>query len=81
LLGKGCRPIGDPFVVTRAEGNVLYELASRPALVRLMEVVNALGEEVRQEEVMQGLNHAKGFLRRELGRRMRIHTIPELHFY
>lgn|SRR5574340_329186 len=27
-----------------------------------------------------GLRHAAGFLRRELGRRIRIHNIPELHF-
>ncbi len=28
----------------------------------------------------QGLRRASGFLRRELGRRIRIHTLPELHF-
>lgn len=27
-----------------------------------------------------GLRAASGFLRRELGRRVRIHTLPELHF-
>ncbi len=32
-------------------------------------------------EIMQGLRRASGFLRRELGRRIRIHTIPELHFH
>ncbi|MCL2658799.1 MAG: 30S ribosome-binding factor RbfA [Betaproteobacteria bacterium] len=31
-------------------------------------------------ELAQGLRHAGGFLRRELGRRIRIHTIPELHW-
>ena len=31
-------------------------------------------------EIMQGLRRASGFLRRELGRRVRIHTTPELHF-
>jgi ribosome-binding factor A len=31
-------------------------------------------------EVVVGLSKAAGFLRRELGRRIRIHTIPELHF-
>lgn len=31
-------------------------------------------------EVTVGLSKAAGFLRRELGRRIRIHTIPELHF-
>lgn len=31
-------------------------------------------------EIMTGLRAASGFLRRELGRRIRIHTLPELHF-
>ena len=31
-------------------------------------------------EVRAGLRAASGFLRRELGRRIRIHTLPELHF-
>lgn len=31
-------------------------------------------------EIMTGLKRASGFLRRELGKRVRIHTLPELHF-
>ncbi len=31
-------------------------------------------------ELALGLRRASGFLRRELGRRIRIHTIPELHW-
>ena len=31
-------------------------------------------------EVERGLKRAAGFLRRELGRRIHIHTLPELHF-
>ena len=37
--------------------------------------------EAEVPEILQGLRRASGFLRRELGRRMRIHTIPELHFH
>ena len=37
------------------------------------------GEEQRQA-IERGLKHAAGFLRRELGRRVRIHHTPELHF-
>lgn len=33
------------------------------------------------EEILAGLKRASGFLRRELGRRVRIHTLPELHFH
>ncbi len=32
------------------------------------------------ESVMEGLQQASGFLRRELGKRIRIHTTPQLHF-
>lgn len=31
-------------------------------------------------EILAGLQRASGFLRRELGRRVRIHTTPELRF-
>lgn len=31
-------------------------------------------------DILQGLKRASGFLRRELGRRISIHTLPELHF-
>ena len=31
-------------------------------------------------EVMTGLQRSSGFLRRELGKRIRIHTLPQLHF-
>jgi len=31
-------------------------------------------------EIEAGLKRASGFLRRELGRRIRLHTLPELHF-
>ncbi len=31
-------------------------------------------------EIEKGLKRAAGFLRRELGKRIRIHTLPELHF-
>lgn len=32
------------------------------------------------DEIEVGLKRAAGFLRRELGRRIHIHTLPELHF-
>lgn len=40
----------------------------------------SLAEAERATEIAKGLRHAAGFLRRELGRRLRIHHIPELHF-
>src|SRR5690606_13448585 len=35
LLSQGCRPIGEPYVVTRAQRNVIAELAGRPPVERL----------------------------------------------
>lgn len=31
-------------------------------------------------DIVKGLQRASGFLRRELGKRIHIHTLPELHF-
>ncbi|WMW81947.1 30S ribosome-binding factor RbfA [Undibacterium cyanobacteriorum] len=32
------------------------------------------------EQTLQGLNKASGFLRNQLGLKLRIHTLPQLHF-
>ncbi len=42
--------------------------------------VSVLGDENAAKEALAGLEHAAGFLRRELGHRMRLRTIPQLHF-
>jgi len=47
LVSQGCRPIGQPFTVTASERNVVVELAGRPALERLMELVETLSPEDR----------------------------------
>ncbi len=38
------------------------------------------GEAVR-DEVLAGLEHARGFLRHGLARRMKLRVVPELHFH
>lgn len=43
--------------------------------------VNALAEDDREDEVMDGLARATGFLRRELGKSLRLRHIPMLHFH
>ena len=48
VVSQGCRPVGSPFVVTRAEDNVVYELAGRPALERLQEVAATLSDDDRR---------------------------------
>jgi small ligand-binding sensory domain FIST len=57
VVSQGCRPIGQPWVVTKAERNVVYELGGRPALERL--VAMATDGSVAQEDVLlinQGLH-------------------------
>jgi small ligand-binding sensory domain FIST len=48
VVSQGCRPVGDPFVITKAEGNIVYELAGKPALERLQDVARGLDEADRQ---------------------------------
>ncbi len=42
VISQGCCPIGEPFVVTRAEHNMIYELGGQPALSRLQTVFESL---------------------------------------
>ena len=48
LVSQGCRPIGERFVVTRAEKNVIHELGGSPALARLETVFKSLGSAERR---------------------------------
>ena len=47
VVSQGCRPIGRPWTVTQAEGNMIRQLAGRPALERLMELIEELSPEDR----------------------------------
>jgi small ligand-binding sensory domain FIST len=42
VVSQGCRPIGRPFVITRAERNIIHELGRRPALEQLQNVLTKL---------------------------------------
>jgi small ligand-binding sensory domain FIST len=54
VVSQGCAPIGRDSVVTRAEGNVVFELAGQPAIERLREDIEALPAE-RQLLAARGL--------------------------
>lgn len=45
VVSQGCRPVGNPMTVTRCEGNVVLELAGRPALQRLEDLLMTLSPE------------------------------------
>jgi small ligand-binding sensory domain FIST len=44
LLSQGCRPIGEPLTVTRAESNVVYALGARPAYEALESAFETLSD-------------------------------------
>src|SRR5262249_3914757 len=47
VVSQGCRAIGHESVITRCEGNLVYELAGQPALGRLRGEIDALSSEER----------------------------------
>lgn len=70
------REVSDP----RLQGITITEVTLDPEMMFASVFVNALGEEDRQEEVLQGLKHARGFLRSEIAKRVRLRKTPELIF-
>ena len=48
LVSQGCRPVGDPYTVTQANGNVIHELGGRPPLVRLQEMAARLSDQDKE---------------------------------
>ena len=40
IVSQGCRPIGENYIVTKAQGNIIYELAGSPFLKVLEDVLN-----------------------------------------
>jgi hypothetical protein len=55
VVSQGCRPIGRPMLVTKADRNLIKELGRRPAMEVLRETFDALSED-DQERVRQGLH-------------------------
>ncbi|MFO0818915.1 MAG: FIST N-terminal domain-containing protein [Pirellulales bacterium] len=51
VVSQGCRPIGKPLVVTKAERNILIELGGRPALEQLKKVYDELP--TREQQLFQ----------------------------
>ena len=70
------REISDP----RLLGITVTEVSLDPELMYAKVYVSAMGDESREETVMKALGRARGFLRREVGKRVRLRNTPELHF-
>ena len=61
-------------VITVTEARVAPDLSIARVYVRPM------GDETEQEEALAGLEAAAPFVRRELGKRLKTRTVPELRF-
>ena len=55
VVSQGCRPIGSPFVVTKSERNVVYELGGAPPMQRLQELYHLLPP--RDQKLVEGGVH------------------------
>jgi ribosome-binding factor A len=71
------REVADPSL----HNVTVTEVKLDPELMFADVYVNALGDESRADEVLRGLRRANGFLRREVGKRVRLRQTPELHFH
>lgn len=54
LVSQGCKPVGEPFTVTKADRNVILELGGRSPAARVKQLFESLSDEDRQL-VSQGL--------------------------
>jgi ribosome-binding factor A len=71
------REVSDP----RLRHLTVTEVKLDPELMFATVYINALGDESRQPEVMSGLVRAKGFLRREVAKRVKLRNAPDLIFH
>jgi small ligand-binding sensory domain FIST len=55
VVSQGCAPVGRDAVVTHAEGNVVFELAGKPALERLKDDLATLTPEQQQSAASGGV--------------------------
>ncbi len=48
IVSQGCKPVGEPLTITRAEENLVYAIGSRPAYQVLSETFNALSDDEKE---------------------------------
>jgi ribosome-binding factor A len=70
------REVHDPRVKLAS----VTEVDVSPDLRRAVVKISALGDDKQRQETIEGLRHARGFLRTELARRLRLRATPELIF-
>ena len=55
VVSQGCRPVGQPYTVTRAEQHHLFELGGQPAVQRLQDLVLA-ADDAERDLMRRGLH-------------------------
>ncbi|EKP93638.1 ribosome-binding factor A [Thermaerobacter subterraneus DSM 13965] len=75
-LAEILRRVKDPRVGMAAVTGVELSPDLRHARVR----ISVIGDEAERQRTMEGLEHARGFIRSELGRAVRLRHVPELDF-
>lgn len=79
-LSELLRQVKDPRVAELLPLVTITDVEISPDYTHAKVFYTSLAETDRSKDIARGLSHAASFLRRELGRRLRIHHIPELHF-
>lgn len=70
------RDLGDP----RTHRAVIASVEVTPNLTRARFQVSVIGTEEERHETVEALQHASGYLRKQLARRLRLKVVPELFF-
>lgn len=70
------RDLDDPRVGLATISSVTVS----PDLSHARVLVSVLGEEAARKASVEALTHARGFIRRQLGRRLKLRVTPELLF-
>ncbi len=58
IVSQGCRPIGESYIITQADDNIIYELAGRPFYEVLEDVINEISErdqKLAQDAIFVGI--------------------------
>jgi len=84
-LAKAMRQVLSEIVLTdmkdpRLAGVVISAVELSGDLKQARAFFSLLGDEERERQVADAFSQARGFLRHEVGRRLRIHNAPDLEF-
>ncbi len=71
------RVVKDP----RTQGVTLTEVRLSADLRHARVYYSVLGDDRRQEEARKGLTSARGVIRREIGRHLRLRYVPDIEFF